>query len=83
MLDELCNPSQTGPPGSNIPCQLVLYFRGVGLTIPRPITSELDWETYRTGQERILQIIKDNTEFVSKSILFLIDLYDEMDKFDY
>lgn len=31
MLEELCNPSQAGPPGSDIPCQLVLYFRGVGL----------------------------------------------------
>jgi hypothetical protein len=78
MLDELCSLSQTGPPGPNIPCQLVIYFRGVGLTIPRPITSELDWETFRMGQARTLQIIKDKTEFVSRSILFLIDLYDEI-----
>ena len=31
MLEELCNPSQAGPPGSDILCQPVLYFRGVGL----------------------------------------------------
>jgi len=78
MLDELMNPSQTGPPGSNIHCQLVLYFRGVGLTIPRPITSDLDWEIFRTGQQGILQVVKDKPGFVSRSILFLIDLYDEI-----
>jgi len=78
MNNKTYNLTQSGPPGSNISCQLVLYFRGVGLTFPRPITSELDWETFRMGQERTLQIIKDKTEFVSRSILFLNDLYDEI-----
>ncbi len=78
MLDELYSPSQTGPPGSDISCQLVLYFRGVGLTIPRPIRSKLDWEHFRTNQEGILEVIEDQRGFVFRSILFLVDMYDEI-----
>jgi len=63
----------------DVPSQLVLYFRGVGLQIPCEINGAQDWNLFRLAQEHIMKpVIENDPKSPSKFMNLLVGLYDEI-----